>query len=32
MEARETVQQRALREKRLANRLRLASTRVEEAD
>jgi hypothetical protein len=32
MEARETVQQRTLREKRLANRLRLASTRVEEAD
>ena len=32
MEARETVQQRTLREKRLATRLRLASTRVQEAD
>jgi hypothetical protein len=32
MEARETVQQRTLREKRLANRLRLASPRAEEAD
>jgi hypothetical protein len=32
MEAREAVRQRTLREKRLAIRLRLASTRVEEAD
>ena len=32
MEARETVQQRTLREKRLATRLCLASTRVEKAD
>jgi hypothetical protein len=32
MEAREAVRQRTLREKRLATRLRLASTRVEEAD
>jgi hypothetical protein len=32
MEAHEAVRQRTLREKRLAIRLRLASTRVEEAD
>ena len=32
MEAREAARQRTLREKRLATRLRLASTRVEEAD